>query len=273
MRKYASWDVETHKVLPEELPDGKNIMDYRPLGISCIALRCTENEETQLFYSGMRDGKTLPRKMNVYELSIFVNKLWEVFVSGYIPLAWNGNFDFQILLEELENTHVEQVKKMARASVDPMYNLFCVKGYPLALETAAKGMGVAGKLEGMSGALAPAMWQESEESRQVVLDYVAQDVIVPLNVVEAIEDVGGLRWTSKSNKPQFCRMKPIMTVEEAYRLPPADNSWMTNPIPKSNFYTWAFDQPQEPIESLIAEKTGIGIEIVRSVLKAHEQFS
>jgi hypothetical protein len=274
MRKYASWDIETHKILP----DDANIMENRPLGITCISLHCTGQEKTRLFYSGSfasgeYEGVPLARKMNHQELVNFVEELYAACVSGFTPLAWNGNFDFQILLEELGGKYSEEIKKMARYSVDPMYHLFCIKGYPLALETAAQGLKVEGKTEGMSGALAPQMWQESEEGRRKVLEYVAQDAVVPLKVVEAIEKKGGISWVSKSGRLQFCPMKPILTVKEAFELPAPDNSWMKEPIPKSEFYTWAFDESDKPMDHRISQLTGIGVEIVRSVLKAQEKLS
>ena len=93
----------------------------------------------------------------------------------------------------------------------------------------------------MSGALAPEMWQKSIEDRKKVLEYVAQDAVVPLRLVEKIEETGYIEWISRSGRQQYCRISPIMTVEEASKIPEPDTSWMTNPIPRSNFYTWAFE--------------------------------
>lgn len=237
-RKYMSWDIETHKILPE---DFGNIMDHRPLGITCISLLATGNDKPALFYAGQENDEPVPRKMNVDELTTFFEELWAGFISGYTSLAWNGNFDFQILIEELGGQYQDDIKQIVRRSVDPMFQLFCKKGHPLGLETAAKGMNVKGKTEGMSGALAPEMWQGSLEDREKVLEYVGQDAVVPLMVVEEIEKHGAIRWTSRSGRPQYLTMKPLLTVEEAIKLPEPDTSWMSNPIPRSNFYGWAFD--------------------------------
>ena len=46
-----------------------------------------------------------------------------------------------------------------------MFHFFCVQGYALGLDRAAKGMGLAGKLPGMTGALAPRYWAEGRRQR------------------------------------------------------------------------------------------------------------
>ena len=53
-----------------------------------------------------------------------------------------------------------------------MFHLFCVKGHYLGLEAAAKGMGVAGKTPGMTGA--DRYWAQGRYEE--VLKYLAQDV-------------------------------------------------------------------------------------------------
>lgn len=278
MLKLVSWDIETHKVLPEDVT---NIMDHRPLGITCISLLCTGQEKPTLFYSGA-PGEPLPRKMNAVELTEFVDELWGACTSGYRPLAWNGNFDFQILIEELElaitgdtatkTQLIADIKKMARESIDPMFQLFCIKGYPLGLQAAANGMHVKGKTEGMSGAMAPDMWQGSVEDRQKVLEYVGQDAVIPLQVAQKIEAQGLLSWTSKSGRPQTVRMDSMLTVAECMNIPLPDTSWMSNPRHRGDFYGWAFEQSKSEAEE-ISLVTGIPVHTVQDVLDTQKQLA
>ncbi|GEM_PF-7023377 len=57
-KKYAAFDIETAKVLPASADDLKS---HRPLGISCAALWCTDQDEPELFYSQTPDGSPAPR--------------------------------------------------------------------------------------------------------------------------------------------------------------------------------------------------------------------
>jgi predicted PolB exonuclease-like 3'-5' exonuclease len=155
--------------------------------------------------------------------------------DGATIITWNGTFDMENLA--IESGEISRCAALALDSWDIMFQLFCIKGFPLSLDTAAKGMGLPGKTEGMHGDLAPVMWKESHEKRMKVLEYVGQDVITTLDVGLAVMQANCMEWTSKSGKPMRVAMRP-MTVRECLRLPEADNSWMSNPIPKSQFYTW-----------------------------------
>ena len=48
-----------------------------------------------------------------------------------------------------------------------MFHVFCLKGYPLGLDKAAKGMDLAGKTPGMTGDMAPKMWQEGQYEESI----------------------------------------------------------------------------------------------------------
>jgi hypothetical protein len=59
-------------------------------------------------------------------------------------------------------------------------------------------MGLAGKPEGMSGAVAPVLWAEGK--REDVLGYVAQDVRVALGLATVCEAGGAMRWIARRGK-------------------------------------------------------------------------
>jgi hypothetical protein len=117
------------------------------------------------------------------------------------------------------------------------FHLFCLLGYGPGLGRAAKGMGLAGKTEGMDGALAPEMWQRGDYGK--VLQYVGQDVRTTLDLALAVESAGELRWVSKSERPMSIKVKRWLTVTEALELPLPDTSWMKDAWTRDKFVGWA----------------------------------
>jgi predicted PolB exonuclease-like 3'-5' exonuclease len=107
---------------------------------------------------------------------------------GYTLVTWNGTgFDLDILAEE--SGMLAQCRRLAVDHVDMMFHVLCQLGYGVGLDAAARGMNLAGKPEGMSGAVAPVLWAEGR--REEVLAYVAQDVRTTLELARACE-AGGL---------------------------------------------------------------------------------
>ncbi len=110
-------------------------------------------------------------------------------------------------------------------------------GYGVALDAAAKGMGLAGKPEGMSGAKAPVMWAEGR--REDVLNYVAQDVRTTLELASECEALGVLRWVARSGKVRCMNLgEGWLTVDRALELPVPDTSWMSEPWKQATFTGW-----------------------------------
>ena len=100
-------------------------------------------------------------------------------------------------------------------------------------------MGLSGKTPGMSGDKAPLFW--SQGRRKEVLEYVAQDVQTTLLLAQAVEERHQLRWISRSGKQQIMPVHAgWLTVRQALDLPEPDNSWMSNPWPRSKFTGWLF---------------------------------
>ena len=90
--------------------------------------------------------------------------------------------------------------------VDMMFHVFCQLGYPVALDKAAQGMGLPGKPQGISGILAPKMWADGQH--QQVLDYVAQDVRITLQLAEACRQNGSFAWiTRKGSRRDVCKLR------------------------------------------------------------------
>ena len=118
-----------------------------------------------------------------------------------------------------------------------MFHVLCKLGYGVGLDAAARGMGIAGKLEGIKGADAPVLWAEGR--REEVLRYVGQDAKTTLALATSCESCGEFRWVARSGR---LRTVPLsqgwLTVEAAERLPLPDTSWMDEPWPRERFMGW-----------------------------------
>jgi hypothetical protein len=232
-RKYLAFDLETAKVLPDQLGDLKA---HRPLGITCAATLVQEQGEAPtLWYSRGSDGAPAPQ-MNQVDLQALVKYLLSQVESGYTILTWNGlNFDFDILAEE--SGLADECKTLAWQHVDMMFDFFCRKGFPAALNNAAKGLGLAGKTEGVSGGMAPRMWAEGRH--QEVLGYVGQDTLTTMQVALVAEGLGELRWLTQRGTVSTQRLVGgWLSAVSANDLPSPDVAWMDRPIPRSNFIEW-----------------------------------
>lgn len=229
-RKYLAWDIEISRVLPEGETDWQAHM---PLGISCMATYM-QDESGPAVWFGLDEG-TAPQAMSVAELRRFIAFLQAAVKDGYTIVTWNGlSFDWHQLAFE-SGLH-EACCELAANHCDPMFQIFCHRGYPVGLDAIAKGLGLPGKMEGVSGEKAPILWQQGEYD--TVLKYVAQDVISTMEVVLEIAKRGHLAWIAKSGRLNTLPVPKLLTVRECLELPEPDTSWMTSPIPRSRFIDW-----------------------------------
>lgn len=233
--KFCSFDIEIAKSIPEDDTDWD---PHRPLGISCAATICTGDERPTLWYNGQYSDPRNPiygLQMTQEECRGLVYYLEGQMHQSYIPLTWNGlGFDFKILAEE--SGLFEECKKLAFDHVDMMFHFFCIKGFPIGLDSACRGMGLEGKPEGMNGAIAPIAWKEKRYKE--VLDYVTSDVIQPLQLAELVQRRGWLTWFTKRGTPANVTLDNWLAARAALDLPEPDVSWMDDPWPRSKFYAW-----------------------------------
>lgn len=242
MNKFIAFDLEIAKSIPEGTDDWHSI---RPLGISCAATydsdgvaRVWHGEvgEDERFLDQMPESAC--RNMAAY-LSMRQSE-------GYKVVTWNGlSFDFDVLAEECGNYLSMRTKiiNLALNHIDIAFAMFCDKGFMCGLSAAAKGMGLAGKTEGMSGKMAPIMWAEDREQQDKVLEYVVQDAKVTAMVYDTILLTRHLSWISRSERlNRWWALSggrdDILTVREALKLPEPDTSWMSNPWKRSKFSGW-----------------------------------
>lgn len=228
---FLAFDLEIARPISGSFDDWKR---QRPLGIACAATLASEGD-LRLWHGITPEGEVADQ-MTAEECTELVEYLNSAVQSGYTVLTWNGlAFDFDVLAEE--SGRPVMCKQLAMDHVDMMFHIFCHKGYPLALDNAAKGMRLPGKPPGMSGELAPIYWQQG--LRKQVLDYVAQDARTTLDLAHAIQTQGELRWTSKRGSPQFLPVTAgWLTVRQALHLPEPDTSWMSRPMSRRRFIDW-----------------------------------
>jgi hypothetical protein len=263
---YVSFDVEISTVVPEE----GSWDDYRPLGISCASTFTNYGEE-RLWHGGPDINGEYPNRMTPGECQDLVAYLTDALSDGYRPLTWNGaGFDFRTLYEECVQADDDKeywlVKcvRLALAHYDPGFQMVAEKGFMVGLKTAAEGLGVAGKTEGMSGALAPKMWAEGREAQDKVLEYVAQDVRATAVVFDALHEQRRLPWISRSGRENEWRPRILttnagarmLTVDEAWRMVYPDTSWMSNPRTRGQILEWT-GQVQVPGRTVRQKRAGI----------------
>ena len=230
-RKYLAFDIETAKILPDDFGE---LLAHRPLGICCAATWTSGEEAPQLFYSREPDG-TPATQMTQQDLSTFVDVLLKQVQSGCTILTLNGlGFDFDVLAEE--SNRWDDCRHMARTHVDMLFHIFCEKGFGVGLNAAAKAIGLS-KPENVDGSVAPQLWKNGDYQR--VLDYVAQDCRLTLDIAETSETNKAFQWITRKGTTAYVDIPTgWLSVEEAMKRPLPDTSWMDKPWPRSKFTTW-----------------------------------
>jgi len=230
-RKYLAFDIETAKILPAEVDD---LMAHRPFGITCAATWAEDEPEARVFYSRLGDGNPAPR-MSREDLSSFVDFLRDRTADGYTIVTLNGlGFDFDVLAEE--SGRLDDCKRLATAHVDMMFHVFCERGFGVGLNAAARALGLS-KPEGVDGSVAPRLWRDGDH--RTVLDYVASDCKLTLEIATASESARKFRWINRKERTSIHDLPSgWMTAEQAMQLPLPDTSWMDAPWPRSKFTGW-----------------------------------
>jgi hypothetical protein len=247
--KFVAFDIETAREAPEDKDDSYD------LGVTCVGTCIVEGTDriARTWHGGKWFGR-YEERMPEDKVTEFVGWLLAMTDRGYDIVSWNGlGFDFRVMAESAPGIRGMAVD-LALDSIDPFYAMLCEKGFGIGLATAAEGMMVEGKADGMDGLDAIEMWQGPPSDQRRVLEYVKQDAETTANVYEAVVAAGHLRWTSRSGRTNYWRpvLKVVgdrpfrmLTVEEASALPEPDTSWMTDPWPRSDFYGWTGWEPGE----------------------------
>ena len=228
----------------------------KDLGISCIGLASLDGDKRDAWTITDDAARHGDHAMKPEGLDIFLSMLSAYATRGYKILSWNGlGFDFPMIYEYTEQRQL--CKALALAHYDLAFQMFCAKGFMIGLDTAARGMGLSGKLVGMSGDLAPPMWAGTDdtelgerievqtdlvpgsiEAQELVLKYVQQDAVTTLEATRSALLYGGVDWTSRSGRHQAWPVRQLLTVQECLALPEPDTSWMSDPRTRDEYAGW-----------------------------------
>lgn len=236
--KWVAFDLETAKQVPGTAFDWRR---HRPLGIACIGSLCSDGAEPKLWWTSMSDGRPAGQ-MSRTDLISFIGYLESQLAAGYLPLSWNGvGFDWEVLAEE--SGEWSRCARLAWDHIDMMFQVVCMKGFPVALANAALGLGVPGKTPGMAGVDAPRLWAAGEF--QKVFDYVAQDVRSTLAVAQRAMEQKSFRWrTQRGTISSFPLTEGWLDVKSARCLSLPDTSWMSEPFDREACLRWLLASPQ-----------------------------
>jgi hypothetical protein len=231
-RKYLAFDVETAEAQPANDYDRKS---YRLLGISCAATFLSGAREPLLWYGGA-NRKRPTKRMHRQEAQGLVNYLEKQVGCGYTIVTWNGlNFDFDVLAEE--SGMLERCRRLAINHIDMMFHALCRLGHGIGLDSAAKGMDLVGKAAGLTGGLVPQFWARGR--RQKVLEYVAHDVEIILELAEMCSARGFLRWVTQSGRGRKLLLpNGWLPVRLAKKMPKTGRSWMWPQWSRERFTAW-----------------------------------
>ena len=249
--KMIGFDLE----IADELPEDGDIDWTIPLGVTCAALATEDHSQ---WAAPDRVGDEYGARIS--DIDKLVTWLEHYRQRGYYIVTWNGmGFDFRVLAQDAKDDDLlyDRICNLAWDHIDMAFQMRVEKGYMIGLDTAAKGLGVEGKTEGMSGALAPQMWRQGWQEQAKVLRYVCQDARATVDVYNALVTQRVLHWTTRAGRrtrspwaPTFVTADgPTALLSVPYRLPtvrevtqycePADTSWMSfQPTPLDAYYGW-----------------------------------
>jgi hypothetical protein len=236
-RNYLAFDLEIASDIPKGVEDWHPLA---PLGITVAATVHDLHGGVMPHYGVGIDWASkksvIKERMSRGDAITLVDYLSIAVENGFTILGWNSlGFDFDVLA--IESGLKEECAKLALNHVDMMFHVFCVKGFAVGLDNAAKAMKTNRKTEGVHGDMAPQMWRDGKYNE--VIEYVSQDVRATLDLAQACEAEKVFRWMTKRGPIAFMPLTDgWLTVEDALKLPEPDVSWMDKPWPRSKFTNW-----------------------------------
>jgi hypothetical protein len=261
----VGFDLEIYKELP-----GGDWRPHRPLGITCAAIVGESDSGGEIVSVFPDDPEWTFNQMPTHQAEELAVELVMNHDQGNRLVTWNGlGFDFPVLLDAVESQGLRRrLAEIALDHIDMAFVMLCDKGFMISLNKAAQGLGLSGKTEGMSGSLAPILWNKPErgltvneqyaidalhvepgtqEARDLCLEYVTQDSRATYEVYQALVEDGALFWETRRGTQSKYPWVPFITnghlptCREAYQTEEPDTSWMTDPWPRERFIGWALE--------------------------------
>lgn len=228
--KLLSFDIELSDIV--ELKKHEDINKYAPFHIS-VAATAVHGGEEKVWYSEKEKGCPLMNltQQRAHELLEYLDKMQR---DGYMVCAWNGlGFDLKWIGYQANDQSL--AARIALKSYDPMFQFFSQTGFPVGLAKVAQAMKISQE-KLMDGADAPKEWQAG--NYQKVMDYCLGDCQMTNLVVLAILKKRRIDWVTNKRTIKSSPIPHIKSVEDVIQGPDPDQSWIDNPIPRTNFYGW-----------------------------------
>jgi hypothetical protein len=225
-----SFDIEIADEI--DLAPGDDLDRHGPFQIACAAA-LSDRGELRHWYA--RDAAGTPQRaldaQLAREMLLFLREAQE---AKTWVCAWNGlSFDLRWLGHAADDLPL--AREIALDLIDPMFQFFVQRGFPVGLQAVASGMGIAEK-KLMDGADAPRQWALGKHDE--VLAYVAGDCSITEQVVAAILAAGRIVWRTKKGTLSSEAMPQLRRVRELLDAPLPDIAWMSDPLPRSKFTAW-----------------------------------
>jgi hypothetical protein len=252
------FDVESANEYEEGMP-------LEELGLSCAAL--WENGEALVYpaidpFGFYADEFTPPIAQDLADYLIATTE------QGNRIVTWNGaSFDGPLVAAMCKSeVYEEKLKWVFLNHIDIGVCMAMDKGFMVGLNTAAIGLGIAGKTEGMTGSLAPILWKgvdrdlteeeqraidvlgvtpQSDEARDLCLEYVSNDAKITMDVYHELERSGKLAWTTKKGTrskspwyPDFDDGGALPLVRYYLDIAQPELDWEDNPFKKQRLLRW-----------------------------------
>jgi len=216
-----------------DLQRGEDLDEKGPFRISVAAIHDSETGRTRVWHDVDASGAPAAHLDRALARSV-LEQLREWQRGGKRIVAWNGlSFDIRWMGEAAGDLAL--AREIARSLVDPMFQFFCLRGFPVGLQAVATGLGLPLK-KLMDGKDAPAEWNRGSRAR--VIEYVQEDCRITSLVCKAIEERRTIIWRTSKGSLSEQRMPKLLSVEQCLALPEPDTSWMDAPIPRAKFAGW-----------------------------------
>ncbi|MBN1436318.1 MAG: hypothetical protein JW936_04530 [Sedimentisphaerales bacterium] len=225
-----SFDIEISNIF--DLKPYEDINKYAPFHISVASTVINEGDQ-RLWYSTGKDNtpELKMSKETANELLCYLKAMQD---DGFMVCAWNGlSFDIQWIGYNADN--MKLASEIALKMYDPMFQFFNQRGFPVGLAAVAQAMGIK-QAKLMAAENAPRLWHAGKH--QEVMDYVLGDSQMTNLIVNEIIKQKKISWVTQKGDRKSEPIPQLKPVEDILKEPPPDQSWMSAPIAREDYYRW-----------------------------------